>query len=72
MGCSLHLELIDGLGFPDSSLGKESVYNAGYPSSIPGLGRSPERGTVYPPHYFWASPVTQLVKNLLAMQETWV
>ena len=28
-------------GFPDGSDGKESVCNAGDPSSIPGLGRSP-------------------------------
>ena len=26
----------------------------------------------YPLQYSWASPVTQLVKNLPAMQETWV
>ena len=26
-------------GFPDSSVGKESTYNAGDPSSFPGLGR---------------------------------
>ena len=29
------------LGFPDSSVGKESTCNAGDPSSIPGLGRCP-------------------------------
>ena len=32
-------------GFPGSSVGKESVYNAGYPSSIPGSGRSPGEGS---------------------------
>ena len=26
----------------------------------------------YPPKYFWASLVAQTVKNLPAMQETWV
>ena len=31
-----------GLGFPDSSVDKESACNAGDPSSIPGLGRSAE------------------------------
>ena len=30
--------------FPDSSVGKESACNAGDPSSIPGLGRSPGEG----------------------------
>ena len=27
------------MGFPDSLAGKESTYNAGHPSSIPGAGR---------------------------------
>ena len=39
---------------------------------IPGSGRSPGEGIGYPLQYFWASLVTQLVKNLPAMQETWV
>ena len=30
-------------GFPGGSDGKESVYNAGDPVSIPGSGRSPEK-----------------------------
>ena len=37
--------------FPDSSLGKESASNAGDPSSIPGLGRSPGEGKGYPLQY---------------------
>ena len=37
--------------FPDSSVGKESAYNAGDPSSIPGLGRSPGEGKGYPLQY---------------------
>ena len=32
------------MGFPDSLVGKESACNAGDPSSIPGPGRSPEKG----------------------------
>ena len=36
------------LGFPDSSVGKESACNAGDPGLIPGLGRSPEEGIGYP------------------------
>ena len=31
-------------GFPDSSVGKDSVFNAGDPSSILGSGRSSEKG----------------------------
>ena len=58
--------------FLDSSVGKESACNAGDPGSIPGLGRSPEEGIGYPLRYSWAFLVAQLVKNLPAMQETWV
>ena len=57
-------------GLTDSSVGKESACNAGDPSSIPGLGRSPGEGIGYPLQYTWGSLVAQLVKNLPAMQET--
>ena len=60
------------LGFPDSSVGKESTCNAEDPNSIPESGRSTEEGIGYPLQYSWASLVAQLVKNLPAMQETWV
>ena len=33
-----------GRGFPHSSVGKESTYNAGDPGSIPGLGNLLETG----------------------------
>ena len=36
------------MGFPDSSVGKESACNADGPSLIPGLGRSTEEGIDYP------------------------
>ena len=35
------------LGFPDSSVGKESACNAGDLGSIPGLRRSPGKGKGY-------------------------
>ena len=57
-------------GFPDNSVGKESVCNAGDPRSIPGLVRSSGEGIGYPLLYSWAFLVAQLVKNLPAMQET--
>ena len=38
-------------GFPDSSVGKESTYNAGDPSLIPGSGRSSREGIGYPLQY---------------------
>ena len=39
------------MGFPCGSTGKESAYNAGDLSSIPGLGRSPGEGKGYPHQY---------------------
>ena len=59
-------------GFPDSSVGKESICNAGNPSLIPQLGRSAGEGIGYPLQYSWASLGAQLVKNPPAMWETWV
>ena len=59
------------MGFPHSSVCKESAYNAGDPGSIPGSGRSAGEGIGYPLQY-WASLVAQLVKNWPAMWETWV
>ena len=58
--------------FSYSSAGKESAHNAGDPSLIPGLGRSTGEVIGYPLQYSWASLMAQLVKNLPAMQETWV
>ena len=58
------------MGFPDSSVGKESACNVGDPGSIPGSGRSPGEGMGYPLQYAWASLVAQLVKNLPATRET--
>ena len=58
--------------FPDCSVGKESAWNAGDPGMILGSGRSGGEGIGYPLQYSWASLVAQLVKNLPAMQETWV
>ena len=61
-----------GGGFPDGLVGKESACHAEDPGSIPGSGRSPGEGIGCPLQYSWASLVAQLVKNLPAMQETWV
>ena len=64
--------LLCGMGFCDSSVGKESACNAGDPSSTPGLGRSAAEGIGYPLQYSWTSLMTQLVKNRPTMRETWV
>ena len=39
------------MGFPDSSVGKESACNAGDLGLIPGLGRSPGEGNSYTLQY---------------------
>ena len=59
-------------GFPGSSPGKESSYNAEDPSSIPGLGRFPGERIGYPLQYSLASVVALLVKNTPATWESWV
>ena len=58
--------------FPGSSAGKESSCNAGDPGSIPGSRRSPGEGIGYPFQYSWGFLVALMVKNLPALQETWV
>ena len=58
--------------FPGSSAGKESACNAGDPGSIPGSVSSPGEGIGYPLQYSWAFLVAKMVKNLPAIQETWV
>ena len=45
-----HLPLLM-LGFPDSSVGKESACNVGGLGLIPELGRSPGEGKSYPLQY---------------------
>ena len=60
------------LGFPDSSVGKESTCNAGDSGSLPGLGRSAGERIGYPLQYSLASLVVQLVKNMSAMRVTCV
>ena len=59
-------------GFPDSSVGKESICNAGDPGLIPRLGRFIGEGIGFPLHYSWVSFMAQQVKNLPEVQETWV
>ena len=39
---------------------------------LAGVGRSAGEGVGYPLQFSWASLVAQLVKNPLAMWETWV
>ena len=60
------------LGFPDSSVCKESACNAGDAGFTPNSGRSAQERIGYPLQYSWGSPVAPLVKNLPEMRQTWV
>ena len=71
-GCSSKVQPLLLTGFPNSSVGKESACNSGDPCSTPGLGRSSGEGIGYPLPYSWASLMAQLIRNLPAMQETWI
>ena len=51
---------------------KESACNAGGPGSIPGSGISAGEEIGYPLQDSWAFLVTQIVKNLPGMRETWI
>ena len=51
LGDFIYWLLFKTLGFPGSSVGKESACYAGDPSSIPGLGRSAGEGKSYPLQY---------------------
>ena len=55
-----------------AQLVKKPTWNAGDPGLIPGLERSAGEGNSYPLQYSWSALVAQLVKNLTAMEETWV
>ena len=57
------------LGFPDSSVGKESICTEGEPGSIPGLGISTGEAIGYPLQYSYVFLMAKLVKNLPAMQD---
>ena len=60
------------MGFPDSSVSKESTCNAGDPSQFLGWDDMLEKRQATQLQYSWASLVAQLVKTLPAMQETWI
>ena len=50
-GEKISIGLLKNKGFPCSSSGNESTYNAGDPSLIPRSGRSPRKDIVYPLQY---------------------
>ena len=54
----------------ESSVGKESACNAGDPSSIPGLGRSPGEGKSYPLQYSGLENSTDCIIHGVAKSQT--
>ena len=76
-GCALsgvvtEVALCPAAPYPHSPIGKGSSCSAQEPGSLSGSGRSAAEGIGYPLQCSWASLVAQLVKNLPAMQESWV
>ena len=57
------------LGFPAGAAVKNPPANTG---DARDMGSIPGAGIGYPLQYSWASLVAQLVKNIPALQETWV
>ena len=62
--------LLRDMGFPDSSVGKESACNAGDPGSISGLGRSAGEGIGYPLQYSGLENSTDCIVHGLAKSQT--
>ena len=59
------------LGFPDSSVGKESTCNAGDPGLISGLGRSPGEGIGYPLQYSGLENSMDCIVHGVTKSQTW-
>ena len=53
------------MGFPDSSVGKESTCNTGDPGSIPGSGRSAGERIEYPLQYYDFSPKLRKINFMI-------
>ena len=60
------------MGFPDSSVGKESACNAGDPSLIPGSGRSHGEGKGYPLQYSGLENSMDCIVLGVAKSQTWL
>ena len=58
------------MGFPDSSVGKESACNEGDPSLIPGLGRSAGEGIGYPLQYSGLENSMDCIVHEIAKSQT--
>ena len=68
-GSSLCVRLMR-MGFPQSSVGKESACNVGDLGSIPGLGRSPGEGKGYPLQYSGLENSMDCIVHRVAKSQT--
>ena len=59
-------------GFPDSSVGKESICNVGDVGSIPELGRSPGEGKGDPLQYSGLENPMNCIVHGVAKSSTWL
>ena len=57
-------------GLPGGSAGKESACDAGEPSSMPGLGRTPGEGIGYPLQYSGLENSVDCIVNGVAELDT--
>ena len=71
-GTYLGMGLLGHMGFPNSSVGKESACNAGDPDSIPGLGRSPGEGKGYPLQYSGLENSMDCKVHGVSKSQTWL
>ena len=60
------------MGFPHSSVGKESACNVGDLGPIPGLGRSPGEGNSYPLQYSGLENSMGCIVHGIAKSWTWL
>ena len=60
------------MGFPETSVGKETACNAGDPASIPGLGRSPGEGKCYPLQFSGLENSIDCIVHGVAESQTWL
>ena len=64
------MSLSHSLGFPDSSVGKESACSAGDPGLIPGLGRPTGEGIGYPLQYSGLENSMDCIVHAVAKSQT--
>ena len=65
-------KVLEEMGFPGGSAGKESACNAGDLGSIPMLGRSPGEGSEYPLQYSCLENSMNCIVQAVTKSRTWL